>query len=61
MRLAFGVICGAVAVYELAALLNRSDGDTISERTWNAPPIVAFGAGVVAGHLFWQRGENAKS
>lgn len=57
MKHAFTLLAGGVIVYELVALVNRQDGDTISERTWAAcdRPLVPFLAGMVAGHFFWQQ------
>ncbi len=45
-----------VVAYELYAAFSPVSGDTISEITWaHTHPMFAFIAGVVAGHLFWQR------
>lgn len=60
MRKYFWAAAAAVAVYEVVAIANRPDGDTISEMTWAGAkkrPLVPFLAGVVAGHLFWQKAE----
>jgi hypothetical protein len=57
MKTLFGVLAGALAVYEIAAFVNRQKGDTISECVWrgcNDRPIVPFLFGLAAGHLFWQ-------
>ncbi len=57
MKRIFYALGAAIAAYELAALTNEEEGDTISERVWSAceRPLVPFLAGMVAGHFFWQR------
>jgi hypothetical protein len=57
MKRAFIGLSVAIATYEVCALENREDGDTISERVWAASkyPLVPFLAGMIAGHFFWQR------
>lgn len=55
-----GLVAGAV-VYEVIALANACEGDTISEIVWASTtqrPIVPFAAGVLMGHLFWQAGHG---
>ena len=44
-------------IYELWAVLNTTPGDTLSEAVWQygTHPMVAFTAGVLVGHFFWQR------
>ena len=61
-RYVFLGIVGAALGYELWALMNRRDGDTISEIVWDATtkrPLVPFALGMVAGHFFWQRVQDA--
>ncbi len=51
-----GLAC--LALYELLAALRAMPGAPISELVWRwatCRPIVPFVAGMVAGHLFWQR------
>jgi hypothetical protein len=51
-------LAAGAAAYELAALRNEAEGDTLSEVVWSASdrwPVVAFAAGMVAGHFFWPR------
>lgn len=51
------LVAGLIA-YEVYALTDDCDGDTISELVWAATakrPIVPFAIGVVMGHFFWQR------
>ena len=58
MRGAFLTLVGGLVVYELIALRNDCEGDTISEIVWHATterPIVPFAAGVLCGHFFWWR------
>ena len=47
----------AVLAYEIQAAINVAPGDTISEIVWRAGqhPMFAFLAGVLVGHLWWQR------
>ena len=52
----------ALAGYEIYALANGADGDTISEYFWAVSgkyPILPFFLGIVigslAGHFWWQR------
>lgn len=60
-RIAEGLILAVIVVllgWEAYALGNRTSGDTISEIVWQATrrwPIIAFLAGVLCGHFFWQR------
>ena len=47
-----------LGVYELLAITVMPPGLTISEQVWGATaryPVVAFFAGVLCGHFFWQR------
>jgi hypothetical protein len=56
-KIFLGLLAGAV-VYELVALSNACEGDTISEIVWEAAtdrPVLPFAIGVVIGHLFWQK------
>ncbi len=56
IRAAFILGLALVIAYELWAAVNEVPGDTISEILWNhMHPMIAFVAGVFAGHLFWQR------
>lgn len=57
MKKIFWVLGAGVAAYEVAALMNHEDGDTISERVWEAcdRPLVPFLIGMTAGHFFWHR------
>ena len=61
--LAFGAaVVFAFSAYEVYALANAEPGDTISEYFWYVsrdypilPFMVGLVAGVLAGHLWWQR------
>ena len=58
MKKAFFGLAAAALVYELVALRNRREGDTISEIIWDLSdeyPVLPFAAGVVGGHFFRQR------
>ncbi len=48
-------IAGLLA-YEMYAVLNGAPGDTLSEAVWKygQHPMIAFAAGVLVGHFFWQ-------
>lgn len=62
-RIFLGLVAGLV-VYEIVALSNDCEGDTVSEIVWTAAlerPIVPFAAGVIAGHFFWQRAGERRS
>lgn len=51
------LLVAGLLTYEVVALLNRKEGDTISEIHWRLArryPVVPFGLGVLMGHLFWQ-------
>jgi hypothetical protein len=51
-----GLSC--LALYELLAITRAVKVTTLSELVWalaTCRPIVPFIAGLVAGHLFWQR------
>lgn len=52
----FSLVCLGLG-YELAALVNSTEGDTISEIVWEISrrPIVPFIFGLVMGHFFWPR------
>lgn len=59
MRWIFFLLILGLFAYELAALLGRTNGDTISEIVWDHTarrPIIPFLVGVLCGHFFWQRG-----
>lgn len=53
------VIAAAIAtliVYDVVMIVNKTDGDTISEillKVASRWPVIAFAAGVVVGHLWW--------
>lgn len=56
-----GGVVGAATLgliaYELWALANKDDEDTLSETYWKgvaANPALNFAAGYLAGHLTWQ-------
>ena len=56
-KIFIGLISGLL-VYELIALSNHRDGDTISEIVWwgtTKRPILPFSAGILMGHFFWQK------
>lgn len=58
MRRVFLALVGGLVVYEVIALHNECEDDTVSEIVWSAiarRPIVPFAAGVICGHFFWQR------
>ncbi len=58
MKILFLTLVGALIVYELVAVFDRQQGDTISEIVWTVTtrrPIVPFALGVLMGHFFWQR------
>jgi hypothetical protein len=60
-RLFLGLVFGLCA-YEVYALADKKDGDTISEIVWNTTShysILPFAAGVLCGHFFWQRNASA--
>lgn len=53
----------ALVVYDIYAAATPETGDTLSEVIASAArrrPIIAFGAGVLMGHFFWQMGEEAR-
>ncbi|HEV8674023.1 MAG TPA: hypothetical protein VGX21_08255 [Methylomirabilota bacterium] len=61
-RVYWALVLGLVA-YELVALANRDEGDTISEITWELTarrPLVPFTLGLLMGHFFWQREEPCR-
>ena len=47
----------ALLAYEVWTVMNSAPGDTLSEAVWKygQHPMVAFAAGVICGHFFWQR------
>lgn len=62
MQKLFVALVGGLVVYELAALANKYEGDTISEILWTVTarrPLVPFACGLLMGHFFWQRAESA--
>lgn len=53
-------LCG-LGAYEAYTLVNRDEGDTLSEIVWDTTKrytYTAFFAGVLAGHWFWPRPEK---
>jgi hypothetical protein len=44
-------------IFDVIMFLNNTPRDTLSEYIWdgNVHPMFIFAAGVVTGHLFWQR------
>lgn len=61
MSIGAAILVGVLAVlliYEGYALWTPTSGDTISELVWTTTvryPIIAFLAGLLCGHFFWQR------
>ncbi len=56
MEWVFAGLAGLLVVYEIIALVNRRDGDTISEIHWRMAkerPLVPFLWGLLMGHFFW--------
>jgi hypothetical protein len=53
---AWAVAIAFLLAYEAYAVLNSVPGDTLSEAVWQygQHPMVAFAAGVLIGHFFWQ-------
>jgi hypothetical protein len=52
-----GTIVSLIA-WDIYAAIAPPKGDTISEVIWSVArehPIVAFGCGLLMGHLFWSR------
>lgn len=48
---------GILIIVEIISFRNKRKRDTISEVTWRAvyrQPVIAFLAGLLMGHLFWQ-------
>jgi hypothetical protein len=43
--------------YEMFAVFNAAPNDTLSEAVWKygQHPMLAFAAGVLVGHFWWQR------
>lgn len=61
MKKVFLGLVGGLLAYELVALSNQDEGDTISEIIWEATtqrPLVPFALGALMGHFFWQRSES---
>jgi hypothetical protein len=59
-RIFLGLVA-ALVLYEVAALVDEREGDTISEIMWETTarrPILPFALGVLMGHFFWQRGDS---
>jgi len=55
-RIVWFILLGLAVAYEVYALLNAVPSDTLSEAVWGVHhPMVTFIAGVLCGHLFWQR------
>ncbi len=54
---AWGAAILLLLVYEAYAVMNACPGDTLSEWVWlyGQHPMVSFAAGVLVGHLWWQR------
>lgn len=54
------VVFGATAAllgYEAWTLINKDEGDTISETVWESAkdrPLIPFAFGLLMGHFFWQ-------
>lgn len=64
MKRGFYALVGGLLIYELVALRNECEGDTISEIVWAATtkrPLVPFAAGLLCGHFFWQRTPSSSS
>ena len=62
MQKLFLGLVGGLVVYEVVALANKCEGDTISEIVWTATtkrPLVPFAAGLLMGHFFWQRVDSS--
>lgn len=55
--LAWVIAIVGLLAYEGYAVLNSVPGDTLSEAVWKfgQHPMVAFAAGVLVGHFWWQR------
>lgn len=60
MKPILSLLLAGLALYEIAALLNSTAGDTLSELVWSAShrPLLPFLFGLVAGHFFWQKKES---
>jgi len=62
-RVFLGLVAGLV-IYEVVALADQKDGDTISEIVWEGTtnrPILPFAFGVLMGHFFWQRATGSSA
>jgi hypothetical protein len=45
-----------ILIYEVYAIVNKNDGDTISEMIWEVSvkrPLIPFAFGFLMGHFFW--------
>lgn len=50
-------LIGAIICYEVVAIIDKKEGDTISEVIWKLSakrPIVPFAFGILMGHFFAQ-------
>lgn len=58
MTAIFWLLVLGLVIYEVWALTNRRQGDTISEIVWRLArrPIVPFLFGLLMGHFFWGPG-----
>lgn len=56
-KIAWVVGIAVLLSYEMWAVFNAIPGDTLSEAVWvyGQHPMIAFAAGVLVGHFFWQR------
>jgi len=54
--LAWVLALALLLAYELYAVFNGAPGDTLSEAVWarGQHPMLAFAAGVLVGHFWWQ-------
>ena len=55
--MAWLIAIAALIAYEMYAVLNAAQGDTLSEAVWKygQHPMLAFAVGVLVGHFWWQR------
>jgi hypothetical protein len=53
----FYLLVGGMMCYEIIAVADKDEGNTISEIFWGLgkKPIIPFLFGLCAGHFFWQR------
>ena len=56
-KIAWLIALVGLLAYETFTLMNGTPNDTLSEAVWDISryPLIPFGAGFLAGHLFWQR------